>query len=132
MNLYLDIDGVLLDTKHQKVPDGGKEFIEFAVSNFSCHWLTTHCQGDSRRAIDYLSNYYSSRTIELLKTIQPTKWNTLKTEAIDFTQPFVWLDDYVFQSEMDILHENRTEDSLILVNLDSPNELRNLMVSLQV
>lgn len=51
---------------------------------------------------------------------------------IDFTQPFVWLDDYVFQSEMDILHENRTEDSLILVNLDSPNELRNLMVSLQV
>jgi len=51
---------------------------------------------------------------------------------IDFTQPFVWLDDYVFQSEMDILHENRTEDSLILINLDSPNELRNLMVSLQV
>lgn len=104
--------------------DIGNEFIEFAVSNFSCYWLTTHCRGDNHHAIDYLSNYYPPSVIALLKEVRSARWNSLKTEAIDFTQPFVWLDDYVFPSETDVLRRNKAEKSLILVNLGVPNELR--------
>ena len=42
--LYLDIDGVLLTTKNTRVADGAVEFIDLALSNFECYWLTTHCK----------------------------------------------------------------------------------------
>jgi hypothetical protein len=44
MNLYLDIEGVLLDRGESA--NGLKEFIGFAVENFDCYWLSTHCDGE--------------------------------------------------------------------------------------
>lgn len=120
--LYIDIDGVLLD-RGQKPPDGAHEFIEFVIKHFDCHWLTTHCRSSVNNAIHYLAPFYDAKTIALLKTVKPTNWDTLKTEAIDFSSTFKWLEDYPFEAEKKVLEENNCLNSLIRVNLKTPNEL---------
>ena len=61
MNLYLDIDGVLLDYNTDTYAKGAIELIEYVTSEFDCYWLTTHCKGDSTPAIQYLSGYFLFR-----------------------------------------------------------------------
>jgi hypothetical protein len=123
--VYIDIDGVLLDKK-QKLPQGAVRFVEFLVQHFDCYWLTTHCRSNINNAVIYLSKFYDTETIELLKTVKPTNWETLKTEAIDFNQKFYWLDDYPFESEMKILENRNVISSLIKVDLNETNELERL------
>jgi hypothetical protein len=123
--VYIDIDGVLLDKK-QKLPQGAVRFVEFIIQHFDCYWLTTHCRSNINNAVIYLSKFYDTETIELLKTVKPTNWETLKTEAIDFNQKFYWLDDYPFESEMKILENRNVISSLIKVDLNETNELERL------
>src|SRR5690349_1793851 len=92
--LYLDIDGVLLTNKHTKVADDSSLFIIYIVDKFDCFWLTTHCKGDAGNAIKYLAGYFDEKTLKVLTEIKATNWTTLKTEAIDFSHEFVWIEDY--------------------------------------
>lgn len=123
MNLYLDIDGVLLDYATDSPAENATIFIDYITSEFDCYWLTTHCQGDSAAAIEYLAEYFPSEVIVKLKVVKPTVWRTLKTEGIDFSKPFVWLDDYPFQSEIEALDSKGASDSLFKVNLGNRDEL---------
>jgi hypothetical protein len=125
MNLYLDIDGVLL-TKDGKIPNHGQKFIEFAVDRFECFWLTTHCRGGENKAVDYLAQYYPFCITQLLGEVKPTDWDTLKTEAIDFSMNFIWLEDAPFESEIRILENMGVLSSLIKVNLKKDNELMSI------
>ena len=126
IKLYLDIDGVLL-TQKLEVPEFGPQFIDFVVLHFDCYWLTTHCKGNAQTSIQYLSQFYSDSKIDLLKQVKPTNWNTLKTEALDFFESFLWLDDAPFQSEIRILKEHNSEDNLIKVDLRNQNELQTVL-----
>ena len=122
--LYLDIDGVLLTTKNTKAADGAIELVDFALSNFECYWLTTHCKdGNSSQVLKLLAQYFSDDVVEKLKKVKPTKWDTLKTEGIDFESDFFWLDDYVFEAEKKVLKKNCRLDNLILVDLNNKDEL---------
>ena len=104
--LYLDIDGVLLTAKHTQAAPGVDDFVEFITQHFACYWLTTHCKGDSVPALRYLSLFLKPATLEKLRqAVRPTTWDTLKTEAIDLTSDFYWLDDRLFQSELAYLKE---------------------------
>ena len=51
-------------------------------------------------------------------------WKTLKTEAIDFSSDFFWLEDNPFQSEIKILYDNFHFDKLIIIDLNKPTELQ--------
>ncbi|MBN2890488.1 MAG: hypothetical protein JXL97_01345 [Bacteroidales bacterium] len=126
MNLYLDIDGVLLTTKNPTKADFADEFIEFVVNRFNCFWLTTHCKGDSEPAMKYLSKYFEKETITNLKKIKPTNWNTLKTEAIDFSSEFVWLEDNPMYSELAVLQRLNKSENLIVVSLNKKSELERI------
>ena len=117
--LYIDIDGVLLKNKEDKAVEGISSFVRFIVSNFDCYWLTTHCKGDAQAAMDYLSEYLTCEDLKLLQKVKATDWNTLKTEAIDFTSDFYWIDDYAMNAEKEILQMKGKLDSLILVENDS-------------
>lgn len=86
MNLYIDIDGVLLDYATQAPAKNVSEFIDYIIEEFDCYWLTTHCQGDSMTAIEYLSEYLPECIVRKLSSVKPTEWKALKTEGIDFTQ----------------------------------------------
>jgi hypothetical protein len=127
MKIYLDIDGVLLTSKNTKAVFNVELFIDFLVNSFDCFWLTTHCKGDLKPTIKYLEHFFDHTTIELLKQVKATNWNTLKTEAIDFNSDFYWLDDNPFQSEIKILEEFGLKNKLLIVDLNRNNEYNNLM-----
>ena len=62
MNLYLDIDGVLLGKEDSGSPEirlalYAEEFLVFALAQFDCFWLTTHCQGRTEEVLKYLAPY---------------------------------------------------------------------------
>ncbi|MDJ1482415.1 hypothetical protein QNI16_18060 [Cytophagaceae bacterium YF14B1] len=130
VQLYLDIDGVLL-TKDQKLPEGVYELLDYILATFDCYWLTTHCKGHADTTIVYLSKFYSREYLEKLKQVKPTNWDTLKTEAIDYTQSFVWLDDFPFESEKNSLAKKGVLDRLIIVNLKQSFALQNLLIQLK-
>ena len=122
--LYLDVDGVLLTTKNTRAADGAEEFIDYALSNYDCYWLTSHCRdGNSEQVLGLLAQYFPDDVMDKLTKIKPTKWETLKTEGIDLESDFYWLDDYAFEEEKKILDLHCRHYSLILVNLDNENEL---------
>lgn len=129
--LYLDSDGVLLTTKHTQAAPGVDAFVEFVTQHFACFWLTTHCKGDSAPALRYLSSFLQPATLErLCQAVQPTNWDTLKTEAIDVAADFHWLDDSPFQAEIAYLQARGVADRLVVINLNRPDELATIMHNL--
>ncbi len=118
MNIYLDIDGVLLDTKEYKQMPYLKEFLTtvFDISNGEVYWLSTHTKdGNSDMAIYHLQEKLDKDIFEMIKGIKNTKWNTLKTEGIDLNSDFLWFDDVIFQAEYNVLEKINKEHCLIKV-----------------
>ncbi len=130
--LYLDIDGVLLTKRLTRPAVNVVRFIEFATKNFECFWLTTHCKGSKRTALQYLKQFLEPHVIEQLETVKPTMWTTMKTEALDLTSDFYWLDDNPFQMEMEFLRSHDNLDRLILVDLNNKDELLEIKKRLQL
>ena len=118
MNIYLDIDGVLLanDKYHANF---APEFIEYCLTNYpdSTYWLTTHCKGDAGRPIRNIGHLFDAETVELMKKIKSTNWGSAKTDAIDFSVPFLWFDDDLFAYEREVLIKNGVLDNWIEVDL---------------
>jgi hypothetical protein len=129
--LYLDIDGVLLTAKQTKPAENVVQFINFVTSNFDCYWLTTHCKGSKKTALNYLEKHFDDTTLYKMKNIKPTNWTTLKTEGIDFTSDFFWLEDFPFQSEINILENKKLKERLITVDLNRPDELLRIIAFLE-
>jgi len=114
MNIYLDIDGVLIDKHHQPV-EGVLEFLKQMTDNHDCYWLTTHCRNGESNAVEYLADKLPTEALEYLNKIKLAYWDTLKTEAIDFTKEFKWYDDYTMEAEEDILKKHNCLDGLVKV-----------------
>lgn len=125
MNIYLDIDGVLI--VHGKPVAYAIEFLEEITARYNCFWLTTHCRGGENRAPEYLLRMLPGETEGMLHKIRPTDWRSLKTDAIDFTQDFRWFDDYILEVEKEILRKNNCFDGFVQVDLkNNPDQLKNL------
>lgn len=117
MNIYLDIDGVLL-ANESNLAEGALEFIKYAADNFEVYWLTTHCMnGDPAHAIEYVARLEQEDLRPWLKKFKPTVWSLKKTDAIDFTKPFFWYDDDCYFEERKVLMENNALNSWIEVDL---------------
>jgi hypothetical protein len=130
MNIYLDIDGVLHYKKGGLPASGLREFLEYITKNHNVYWLTTHCRGGANRAVEHIiqQNNPPSDILALLDKITPKSWDLRKTEAIDFGEDFVWLDDYVFEDDKEVLRKNKALHKLIPVNLEgNPNQLIDLI-----
>ncbi|OGY28029.1 MAG: hypothetical protein A2Z42_02100 [Candidatus Woykebacteria bacterium RBG_19FT_COMBO_43_10] len=53
---------------------------------------------------------------------------TSKTEAIDFSSPFLWFDDYLFDFEKEDLIKHGALKNWVIVDLSAnPNQLRDLI-----
>lgn len=125
--LYLDIDGVLLTTKHPRVAQYATEFIRNITQYFECYWLTTHCKGDIMNALHYLSSYFEQDSMKYLEMIKSTSWDSLKTEAIDFGSDFYWLEDNPLQVEKCVLLQHGKLERLIEVDLSHEEELKRVL-----
>lgn len=119
---YIDIDGVLLRNGKNgpELIPRFRRIIRYLLNNFDCYWLTTHVNSDtgSTGAAIKLAKYLNQDHISprLLDGIKPTSWRTLKTEAIDFEQRFIWLDDTLFSAERKILDDRACLASFIRVD----------------
>ena len=126
-NLYLDIDGVIL-TRGVAPALHLDKFLKYVLSNYSVFWLTTKYRGDTREIIKYLSQFLIPDLIHLLELIKPTSFDLDKTEAIDFSKNFFWLDNELFNSEKNTLRKHNVYDSWIELDLmKNPNQLRDLV-----
>lgn len=128
--LYLDIDGVILgkndpDSMQVVLARHAIEFLDICVNNYTCHWLTTHCaNGDIERPLNWLKRYADDTLLTLARRVKPARWGTLKTEAIDFTQKFLWFDDDPLEAEIEILKQNNSLHRLININtMKNPDDL---------
>jgi len=130
-NIYLDIDGVLL-ANDLNPAEHAPEFLEYVLTNFpdTTYWLTTHCQGDANVPIQHIGHLFDAETVELMKKIKPTTWDTAKTRAIDFSKPFLWFDDDMFYEEKQTLLKHDVFDNLIKVDLSKdPDQLGKFITS---
>jgi len=118
MNLFIDIDGVLLgrspDTKQPCLANLAQDFLIFCLDTFDCYWLTTHCKGDPSTAVDYLRPYADDKFIALAEEIKPTNFKTFKTEAL--FGDFFWIDDQPTAYEIQYLDENNWLKYWVQVN----------------
>lgn len=121
MNIYLDIDGVLLindkySTKHVY------EFLKYLSEKHTLYWLTTHCRGNALYTCDLLKRFFDEKTMTIIESILPTYWEINKTEAIDFTKPFLWFDDYLFKEEKTTLIKNNCLNSWVEIDLSKDSD----------
>ena len=129
MNIYLDIDGVLIDSKEYKQMPYLKEFLStvFRVSNNNVYWLSTHTKhGKNDIALYHLKEILNKDIFEMIKGIKNTKWYSLNTEGIDLNSDFLWFDDVIFQAEYNFLESIGKEHCLIKVK-DNLEELVTLL-----
>lgn len=87
---------------------GAVEFIKYAVKHLGIYWLTTHCMdGATEHAIEYLNRAPDEDLRPWLEKFKPGTWSLKKTEAINFSKPFLWFDDDSFSGEKIDLHEHK-------------------------
>lgn len=124
VNIYLDIDGVILANDKQPALHAN-EFIGHIVERFPVYWLTTHCRNLGDDPVPMLTKFFDEETVKHLQQIRPSYWDMLKTEAIDFDQPFRWFDDDVFPEEQEVLKGYGRFDSWVSIDLaQNPHQLR--------
>lgn len=119
IKVYIDIDGVLLRNGKNgpELIPRFRRVIRYLRANFDCYWLTTHVRhgsgsaGARAKLVPFLKK--ARIDAEILDGIKPTEWETLKTEAIDFGRPFIWLDDDPLPTERRILQEKGCADNLV-------------------
>ena len=101
IKIRLDIVGALLLGGKTTLYTG--EFLQCVLKQYpnDTFWLTTRCAGDAEAIVKQIAQYFDRETIILLNMIKPTKWNMAKTDAIDFTLPFLWFDDNLLYREFE-------------------------------
>jgi hypothetical protein len=128
MNIYLDIDGVLLVDEKHAAPHAD-EFLQTILNKYpdSTYWLTTHNWKGQNRTKEVLAPYLKPETVPLLDKIKPSEWNELKTDAVDFSQDFIWFDDDLWPDELDVLEKNEAAEQFVMVDLSKdPDMLQKL------
>ena len=118
MNIYLDVDGVLLKQDGTLAPHADNFLALIIHSGHPVHWLTTRCRdGDAAPIVDMLGRLLQPATAGLLPSVRATSWATSKLEAIDLRSPFIWFDDQPLQFEIEELRECGLLDSWVKVDL---------------
>ena len=124
MNIYLDVNGVVLQ-RNLTLAIGITDFLKKALEKHKVYWLTTHCKGSVEPVLNYLKGKLPNEAFELAKHIKPTNWDVLKTDGIDFSKDFLWFDDYLMQSEQQVLMKHNCQDKHVFVDLEKyPEQLK--------
>ena len=128
MNVYLDIDGVLLANENNAA-NYADEFLQAVLAAYpeSTYWLTTHNWRGENRTKEVLSPHLKPETIPLLDKIKPSVWNEMKTDGINFSEKFIWLDDDLWEDELKVLERHNATDNFILIDLQKdPDQLKTI------
>ena len=126
--LYIDVDGVLIPSdKEDELPEHILPFIDFVTANFDCYWLTSYCRGNARLLLKLLAGYFEPIVMEKLIKVKTTNFKKTKAEGIDLSSDFIWIDDSPTVASKNILTEAGRLDRLIVVDLETKDELIRVM-----
>ena len=54
-----------------------------------------------------MNRFFSEDTMKYIRQIKPNYWDVYKTEGIDFSSPFLWFDDDLYEGErIELLKHN--------------------------
>lgn len=129
-NIYLDIDGVLLNGDEAAI--GAADFIQFVTASFphSVYWLSGRCSGDAEATVNQIARYFDAGTVELLRAVCATEWPLVKSQAVDFAFPFLWFDDVLEFADEDELISHGAIQGLVLVDLvEEPDQLLSILAN---
>lgn len=74
-----------------------------------------------------LAPHLKPETVPLLDKIKPSVWNEMKTDGINFSEKFIWLDDDLWQDELKVLERHNATDNFILIDLKkNPDQLKTI------
>lgn len=108
IDLYLDLDGVILRRTDRAmfngrvefdVAPGAMEFLSWAIDNFQCYWLTSRSHDGTYDEIERAFRFaipttnMAVETKNLIRAIRPAQWGTEKISGIDLSRDFYWIDD---------------------------------------
>ena len=128
VDIYLNVDGVLLDD-NSRPANYSREFIKYIVPNFPTYWLSSRAKDKNSMIIKDLSVVFEPKIIQLISTVRWTRWSFAKTQAIDFSRPFLWFDDELVVHERLELIRNNALESWVEVNLaKDENRLADFLV----
>lgn len=125
MNIYLDIDGVLLADRATPAYYAD-EFLQAVLAKYpdSTYWLTTHAWNGENVISQSLAPYLKADTQALLDRIKVVDWGNDKTDGIDFSQPFLWFDDDLFDGERKALEQHNALGGQVRIDLaGNPRQL---------
>lgn len=127
--IYLDVDGVLL--RRSRVSRSGfelspyaEEFLAHLVASHNVFWLTTRCRAgmpnDVARAFRHAMQVASlpPKLAKLINAVEPVVWNSCKTEGIDLTANFFWVDDNPMPKALQVLAAHGCLDRWIEARTD--------------
>jgi hypothetical protein len=127
--IYLDVDGVLL--RRSWVSHGGfelspyaEEFLAHLVASHNVFWLTMRCRAgmpnDVARAFRHAMQVASlpPKLAKLINAVEPAEWNSCKTEGIDLTANFFWIDDNPTPKALQVLATHGGLDRWIKARTD--------------
>jgi hypothetical protein len=127
--IYLDVGGVLL--RRSRVSRGGfelspyaEEFLAQLVASHNVFWLTTRCRAgmpnDVARAFRHAIQIASlpPKLAKLINAVEPAEWNSCKTEGIDLTANFFWIDDKPTPRALEVLAQHGCEHRWIEARVD--------------
>lgn len=117
MNIYIDLDGVLF-TGAEQVANHADEFLRAILEKYpdSTYRLAARSQRDENKAKEILVSHLKPETVALLDRIKISEWKDLKTDAIDFEQDFLWFDNELWPSELNVLEKHEVAEQFIMVN----------------
>jgi hypothetical protein len=125
VNLYLDIDGVLL-TKRGALAEGAGTFLRWAVERHEPAWISTRTRDGSIRGA--LRAFHGLLEPSLIEAVQVARWHTLKTEALPLAaRDWLWIDDEILQTERAALADAGALDRFIRIDVNrNPHALVSL------
>lgn len=122
MNIYLDINGVLL-SNNAHLASHADEFLQTIISKYpdSTYWLTL--RNDEGMSKSTLAPHLRPETVAMLEKVKSLEWKALKTEAIDFDEDFLWFGDDIWPEELNVLEKHEATQQFIRVNLNKDSDV---------
>jgi hypothetical protein len=115
--LYIDVDGVILglygEPEEFQMRPAVNSFLRWADEHFECVWLTAW--GARANAL--------VRMCQFNREFPAAVWHRSKTEGIDFTGEWFWIDDDLLDGERVDLEEHAVLDRHIRVDLHGSDAL---------
>ncbi len=142
--IYIDIDGVLIRYNDNIIWDSGcpgeiandaVKFLTWASTFFRPIWLTARSKtGNIAPIIEALRVAFAPlELLDIAKEIPVQSWTRTKTDGINFSESFFWVDDNPSSDDLLALERHGCRERWIEVNSDlNPDDLMLAMSKINI